>query len=119
MRHPGQIAIIRFPDANLESGKLRPVLLVAELPGNFNDWLVSMISTQLRHEVRGFDEVIREDASDFSGSGLKTASLLRVGRLAVIDGSTLIGAIGEISFERLIRVRNHLAAWLSAKPESG
>jgi mRNA interferase MazF len=71
-----------------------------------------MISSQLRHYVEGFDEIIGEDAADFAASGLKTASLIRVGRLAVVDENILIGSIGEIGPERLARIKNHLASWI-------
>ena len=115
MKHPGQIAVIRFPQSDLEGGKLRPVLIIARLPGGFDDWLVCMISTQLRHEIKDFDEVILETDPDFPASGLKAASLVRIGRLAVVDGGQLIGAVGEVSPERLARIRTNLAAWLSGR----
>jgi mRNA interferase MazF len=113
MRHPGQIAVVRFPQSDLEGGKLRPVLLVAKVPGGFDDWLVCMISSQLRHEVKGFDEIVCEGATDFGASGLKARSLIRVGRLAVVDGGMLVGAVGEVSPERLLRIKSNLAAWLT------
>lgn len=47
MRKPGQVAIVRFPQVDLTLGKPRPVLLVASVPGGYDDWLVCMISTQL------------------------------------------------------------------------
>jgi hypothetical protein len=39
-----------------------------------------MVSSQLRHYVEGFEEIIHQDATDFSTSGLKAASVVRVGR---------------------------------------
>lgn len=71
-----------------------------------------MISSQLHQEVSGFDEVIRETDVDFARSGLKVASVLRISRLAVVEGSELMGAVGEISPERLHHVRTRLALWI-------
>lgn len=52
---------------------------------------------------------------DFGESGLKVTSVIRVGRLAVVLGEILLGAMGQISSERLNRVRKHLSDWLSEK----
>jgi mRNA interferase MazF len=41
--------------------------------------------------------------------------VIRVGRLAVVSGEILIGAIGQVSTERLSKVKKHLADWLAEK----
>ncbi|MGA2402380.1 MAG: type II toxin-antitoxin system PemK/MazF family toxin [Syntrophobacteraceae bacterium] len=112
MGKSGQIVLFNFPLTNQLDGKLRPALIVGKLPGDFDDWLICMISSQLKHYVEGFDEIISEEAVDFSSSGLKTASIIRVGRLAVVDENILIGAIGEIEHERMKRIKASLAKWL-------
>jgi len=108
----GEIALLRFPHADLETGKLRPVLLIAQVPGAYPDWLVAMVSSRLEQAIPGFDEVISEGDSDFPASGLKQASVIRTGRLAVVDTRLLMGEIGEISGERLNRVRRRIADWI-------
>jgi len=112
MKRAGQIVLFRFPQTDLEQGKLRPALLLARLPGEYDDWLICMISSQIRHGLAGFDDIIQESDSDFAESGLKTTSVVRIGRLAVVSGEILLGAIGQISSERLIRIRQRLAEWL-------
>lgn len=115
MRKAGQIVLFEFPQADLQAGKLRPALMLRELPGTYEDWLICMISSQLRKAVPGFDEVIEVGDHDFVLSGLKTTSVIRLSRIAVIEGAMLAGSIGEISDERLNRLRNRWAAWLSGK----
>ena len=112
MKQAGQIVLFRFPHTDLEEGKLRPALLLGQLPGEYDDWLICMISSQIRHYLPDFDEIVREDDSDFTSSGLKAPSVIRVGRLAVVDGEILLGAIGEIAPERLQRIKGRLAEWL-------
>ena len=82
MKQAGQIVLFRFPQADLQAGKLRPALLLGKLPGEYGDWLICMISSQMRHYVDGFDEILSDDDSDFTASGLKVASVISVGRLA-------------------------------------
>ena len=94
-------------------GKLRPCLLLGELPGPYKDWLTCMLSTQPRHYIAEFDEIIQVGDSDFGISGLKSASLIRVGRLAVVEERMLLGATGEIGSERLRRIRLRLVDWLN------
>jgi len=112
MKRSGQVVLFRFPQTDLDTGKLRPALLLGKLPGEYDDWLICMVSSQIHHAAPEFDEVIREGDSDFSSSGLKAASVIRVGRLAVVEGRVLPGAIGQIAPERLERIKRHLADWL-------
>ena len=114
MKLAGQIVLFRFPQTDLEEGKLRPALLLAQLPGGYDDWLICMVSSQIRQYIPGFDEIVQETDADFAGSGLKVSSVFRIGRLAVVEGGILLGAIGQIAPERLRRIKNHLADWLTA-----
>ncbi len=60
----------------------------------------------------GFDEMVQTSDVDFTESGLKVPSVIRVGRLAVVADKTLLGAIGQISRDRLERIKKRLAEWL-------
>ena len=113
MKQAGQVVLFQFPRTDLEEGKLRPALLLGKLPGEYDDWLISMISSQLRHSIAGFDEVIQESDPEFAGSGLKMPSVIRVGRLAVVEREVVVGAIGQIGAERLQGIKDRLAEWLT------
>ena len=113
MKEAGQVVVFRFPQTDLEEGKLRPALLLGKLPGNYDDWLICMISSQTHQFIEGFDEIVKESDADFGESGLKVTSVIRVGRLAVVSGDILLGAIGQVSNERLSRVKKRLSDWLS------
>ena len=115
MKKAGQVVVFHFPQTNLEEGKLRPALLLGKLPGEYDDWLICMISSQTHQYISGFDEVVNEGDEDFGESGLKVTSVIRVGRLAVVSGEILLGAIGQISSERLNRIKKHLSDWFSEK----
>lgn len=116
MKEPGQIVLFKFPRADLSPGKLRPALLLRAVPGRYDDWLICMISSQLHQHVRGFNEVVKEDDTDFGQSGLKKAIVLRVARLAVVDSQVLEGRIGRISDARLNRVRRTLSDGMNPSP---
>ncbi len=64
--------------------------------------------------MKGFDEVILVTDADFRSSGLKTASLARLGFLAVVPQSKVIGTIGSLSGERHKRLLKTLSDYLVA-----
>ena len=108
----GQIVLFRFPHTDQQSGKLRPALVVRKLPGRHEGWLICMISSQLSQEIPGFDETISPDDPDFKDSGLKLPSLIRAGRLAVVNVDILAGNIGQVADTRLARIRHNLSKWI-------
>ena len=60
----GDTVLIRFPQADLRAGKLRPALVVATVPGRHMDLLLVLITSRLYQAVPGFDEIIAEDEPD-------------------------------------------------------
>jgi len=110
-----QIVLFRFPQTNQTTGKLRPALVIRKIPGNHDDWLICMISSQLSLEVEYFDETISENDDDFISSGLKQNSLIRIARLAVVEKNILLGSIGEIREGRLNRIKHKLSDWLMGR----
>ena len=106
----GAIALAALPQAD-GSVKNRPVVLLREMPP-FGDWLVCGISTQLHQRVADFDWLLELSDPDFLASGLKAASIIRLGFLAVLPQTDLAGVIGSISREchraLLDRLRRHL-----------
>ena len=116
MRQSGQIVTFPFPQTDLAAGKLRPALLITKTPGPFEDWLLCMISTEVRQAVAGFDEIVAVTDSDFERTGLRTLSVIRVSRLAVVSSHLLVGAIGMIAPDRLNQIRSRLSDWF--KPQT-
>jgi mRNA interferase MazF len=112
MIQEGQVVLFKFPYTDQTEGKLRPALALRKVTGPHEDWLICMISSQLSQGIEGFDEFLSEEDGDFRQSGLKQASVIRIGRLAVVQKAILLGAIGEINPERLGRIKQKLANWL-------
>lgn len=108
----GQVVLCRFPHTDGSTGKLRPALVVRRLPGRLADWLICPISSNLSQGVRGFDEAIETTDADFPISGLKTASVVRIARLASVEQRFLVGSIGRVAANRLRVIKKRLAEWL-------
>ena len=67
------------------SRKFAPSVLVAPIPSGYDDWLVCMISTQIHQAIPNFDEIINTTDSDFAQTRLKSESVIRLSRLAVVS----------------------------------
>ena len=61
---PGEVVLLQLPPPDLSPGKLRPVLVLSELPGRFGDVLVCGISSQLRQEIPQWDELLTPADTD-------------------------------------------------------
>ena len=114
VKRSGPLVLFRFPQTDLLPGKLRPALLLAPLPSGRHDWLVCMISSQISQAIAGVDEILNMDDTDFVQTGLKTASLSRLTRLAAVSDSIFVGVIGEISTARLGGLKRRLAQWIES-----
>ena len=113
----GDIALAPLPQADGQI-KNRPVVLLRQLPP-FGDFLVCGISTQLHQRVAGFDEEIAAGDPEFAASGLKASSLIRLGFLAVLADSALLGKIGSLSSTRRLRLLANLCRHLGSQEQPG
>ncbi len=113
MKEEGQIVLYDFPETNWQVSKIRPALLLKRLPGTYDDWLLCMITRRVHQVIANFDLILSPKDTDFNDSGLRSESLIRIARLAVVDGELLKGSIGKLSNQKLLLVQSRLAYWLS------
>ena len=110
-----EIVLVALPQADGQV-KPRPALVLREMPP-FKDVLLAGISSQLRQEVLGFDEILRVDEADFRSSGLRVASVIRLGFLTVLPRDKVLGTLGYLTAERHRALLLRLSAYLLAEPE--
>ncbi len=107
--NPGDVLLLPMGSFGGGGTKLRPALLLALLPGAYQNLLVCGISTQ-RHLIEpNWDEEIQPADGDFAGSGLHQASLIRLSYLRSADTSEVAAIIGSVEPARLDRLRTRLA----------
>ena len=110
----GDVVLTPLPQADGQV-KNRPAVVLRVMPSH-GDLLVCGVSTPIHQEVGGFDELIKPADADFATSGLKSASLIRLGFLAVLPVASFIGCIGAISNDRHRRRLENLSLWTSSGP---
>jgi mRNA interferase MazF len=91
----GEIVLARFPFTDGGGAKLRPVLILAHVPGPHDDYLALFISSQIRVAVPGVDLVLDRSAPSFPVTGLKVPSVFRVGKVATLSVALIVGTLGR------------------------
>jgi mRNA interferase MazF len=110
---PGDVVLIQLPQIAGGPPKARPALILALLPGTYQNFLICGISTQLRDFQPDWDEMIEPNDADYPQSGLRRASAMRPSYLYSADSREIMGVIGRVDLARLNRVRRRLARLLS------
>ncbi|PIQ13109.1 MAG: transcriptional regulator [Hydrogenophilales bacterium CG_4_9_14_3_um_filter_59_35] len=108
----GDVVLVPLPQADGRIKNRSAIVLRAMPP--FADLLVCGISTQLHQKAVGFDELLEPSHADFSTSGIKAASLIRLGFLAVLPVTGFLGVIGSVSAERHRRLVERLSNYIRA-----
>jgi mRNA interferase MazF len=108
----GDIALARFPFTDGTFTKLRPVLILAAIPGRHADYLVLFISSQLSHAQPGLDLILDAGHPAFAASGLRRPSVFRVAKVASMSGALLVGRLGALRPDLLDQVVGRLVRLL-------
>ncbi len=95
--------------------KARPGVVLRLMPP-FGDALICGVSSKLRQEVSGFDERITPSDSDYSGSGLRVPSLIRLGYLVMKSNDQIIKHLGRVSESRRSRLVDRLCQYIVRPP---
>ena len=106
----GDVVLTPIPQADGQV-KNRPAVFLRKMPP-FGDLLICGISTQLHLQVNDFDEIITVTDVDFVSSGLKAASLIRLGFLSVVPVRNIVGKIGSLSQVRHRKLLQNLSDYL-------
>jgi len=110
VRRRRDIVLARFPFTDQQQTKLRPVLVLAEVPGAYRDFLVMFASSQLTQALPG-DIVLAPADAAFAASGLKVATVFKIGKISTISVDLLVGQLGVLekrTFDALVAALVHL-----------
>ncbi|HEY4952346.1 MAG TPA: type II toxin-antitoxin system PemK/MazF family toxin [Verrucomicrobiae bacterium] len=95
----GEVVVLPFPQTNLQAGKRRPALIVADLNGN--DLILCQITSQFRSDGYSVPLAI----ADFERGRLTTDSFIRPNRLFTVEQSVILYAAGKVKDSKLREVR--------------
>jgi mRNA interferase MazF len=90
----GEVVVLPFPYTNLQVGKRRPAMVVAELTGD--DLILCQITSRARSDGHSIPLV----ASDFEQGSLAVDSYVRPNRLFTVEQSVILYAAGKVKSSR-------------------
>jgi mRNA interferase MazF len=95
----GEVVVLPFPQTNLQSGKRRPALVVANLTGD--DLILCQITSQSRSDGYSLPLAI----ADFERGRLSVNSFIRPNRLFTVEQSVILYAAGKVKDAKLREAR--------------
>ncbi|MDB6024164.1 MAG: growth inhibitor [Verrucomicrobiales bacterium] len=98
----GEVVVLPFPQTNLQTGKRRPALVVANLPGD--DLILCQITSQPRSD--GFS--IPLNIPDFEQGRLAVESFIRPNRLFTVEQSVVLYSAAKIRNTKLQEVKTKI-----------
>jgi mRNA interferase MazF len=110
-----EICLASFPFGDIARMKLRPVLVLAGPIGPIPEVLVAYISSVLPPALMHSDLVLDPSRPECRATGLRTASVLRLHKLATIHGSMIVRRLGVLPDGQqaavAAKLRDLLAVW--------
>jgi mRNA interferase MazF len=91
----GDIVVLPFPQTNLQKGKRRPSLVVANLPGD--DLILCQITSQAHRDSFS----IALDAADLQSGQLIVQSYIRPNRLFTVEQSVVLYSVAHLTDKKL------------------
>ena len=90
----GDLVLIQFPFTDLSAQKLRPALIVGRVTGD--DIIVAFISSRVSNADPNAEHALGPTDAEFRMTGLKSASLIRLNKLATLHRDLVRRRIGQI-----------------------
>lgn len=106
MPKPGDVILVPFPFTDLGGDKVRPALVLATVG---QDAIVAMISSRLDGKKWPSDHDLKDNEPDFTDTGLKVSSRIRLGKLATIETKIIIGQLGILKLKHYQQISKKLA----------
>jgi mRNA interferase MazF len=109
---PGEVYLARFPFGGSAEVKLRPVLLLTGPVGAVPEVLVAYISSVVPPSLLPTDLLLDPAFPEHAATNLKTASVLRLHKLATIHGRSILRLLGRLSANTKVEVADRLRVLL-------
>ncbi len=98
----GEAVVLPFPQTNLQPGKRRPALVVADITGD--DVILCQITSQAHQDV--YSATLT--AGDFERGGLAVDSLARTNRLFTVERSAILYSAGKENLAKMTEIKAKL-----------
>lgn len=102
-----KIVLVPFPFDDLSGKKVRPAICLTPTIGTYKHVIIAFITSQVHLASEPSDLVIQTTDKNFSLTGLKVDSAVRLHRLVTIPKRIILRQLGElpINFQTLVEAK--------------
>ena len=99
---PGDVVLVRFPFTDLTTTKVRPAVVLATHGDDLT--IVGIFSSSPQPSRQTWIALSNQDRT-FPETGLKTSSVIKAERIAVIEKSIVVRKLGSLSTSQMREVK--------------
>jgi len=105
----GDIVLIKYPFTDLSSTKVRPAVVVSsdKFTNRGEDAIFVCISSQTKN-AQPFDLLFNSSDPEFSDSGLKESSLIRIGKIICLSKNLASQFLGKVGPNTMTKMRRKI-----------
>ena len=103
-----KIVLVPFPFDDLTATKVRPAVCLTDEIKPHSHIVLAFITSQVLASASPTDFVIDKSDADFTTTGLKVSSTIRLHRLMTVTKSIVLRQLGELSPAQQTEVENRL-----------
>jgi mRNA interferase MazF len=92
----GTFVLTPFPFTDLSGSKVRPAVIVSRSNRPGADVIIAFATSYKKQSLLPTDLLVDQSHPEFGLTGLKTASVLKLDKLATVDRTVLYGQLGEL-----------------------
>ena len=92
----GEIVLVPFPFTDLTAMKQRPAVVVSRSGASGRDVILAFVTSDLRYRRAPAALLIDSSHPEFTRTGLKTPSVVRLDKLVTLEQSLVLGLMGEL-----------------------
>jgi mRNA interferase MazF len=105
-----KIVLVPFPFDDFNSTKVRPAISLTNPYGKHRHVILAFITSRVDHANEPFDIKLLTTNKDFSQTGLKTNSAIRLHRMVTVPKRLIKRELGSVSLEYKIQINDRLRA---------
>ena len=113
----GAVVLTPFPFTDLTGHKVRPALVVSRSDRAGLDVLLAFITSRLNLSPSPADLSLDSTHPDFTRTGLKVGSKVKLDKLVTVERSIILGELGELSLGLMQEVDKRLGYALDLEAE--
>src|SRR5262249_13355912 len=93
----GKVVLVPFPFDDLSATKVRPAVCLTDPIGPHRHVIVAFITSRPLTDILETDIVLEANRADFTTTGLRVSSTLRLHRLMTLSTALIRRTLGELS----------------------